>query len=175
MRVCGVLGVVTAGLVLAGCTRGSSTAGRAGLPVSGQVRVITTKLREDATHFSWLWTIIGERNWSQATTSPNELRLASSYPLNSRSKVGGTHIWEARITMEPASVAGGNHSYLMQVQLRGSNATMSMSSTPIDLGMGSSLTGAARVIQSQETTVSLPATITLASVGRKDITLKIER
>ena len=170
----GRLALCAALIVLAGCSRGGSAAGKAGLPASGQVKVVATKIREDADHFSWLWTIVGERNWTQPTASSGEMRLSGSHPLNSREKSGGTHIWEARVTVEP-SKAGSRSSYVMQVHLRGTNANVASSGMSIELGSGATVASVARAIQADSTTVSLPATLTLATVARREIKLKIDR
>ena len=145
-------------------------AGKAGLPPAGKVRIVATKLQDDSKHFAWLWTIIGERNWTTASVGPSEMKLNASYPLNSKDKVGGTNIWEARVLIEPAKTGG----YQLHLQLRGSNAAVSESTAQIDVSPDGTLTNVARAVQSTETIQSLPEFLTLATVGRRNITLKIE-
>lgn len=167
--------LITGVLVLAGCSADRSGAGKAGLPSAGNVRIVATPIKEDTKHLSWLWTIIGERNWTRALASPSGLKLGGTYPMNSKDRVGGTHIWEARISIEPAGQTAARSTYLMHCQLRGSNAAMSDSTITFDVDASSTLTSVARAVLRTETTVALPATVTLASVGRKNITLEIER
>jgi hypothetical protein len=162
-------------LVLVGCSADRSGAGKAGLPAAGNVRIVATPIKEDTKHFSWLWTIIGERNWTRASASSTGLKLSGTYPMNSKDRVGGTHIWEARITIEPAGRTTARATYLMHCQLRGSNAAMADSTITLEVDANSTLTSVARAIQRTETTAGLPATISLASVGRRNINLEIER
>lgn len=165
-----VAAVVT---LLAGCRSDGPTAGRAGLPPSGKVRIVPTRIQEDAKHFSWLWTVVGERNWTTVSTVPSDMRLGASYPMNSKDKIGGTNIWEARVIIDTVKT-GPAPTYVLHLQLRGSNAAMSESRTPIDVGTDGSLTAIARAVQSTETIQSLPATLTLANVGRRNVTLRID-
>ena len=158
-------------IALAGCRGGDAVAGHAGLPASGQVRIVPTRIQEDARKFSWLWTIVGDRNWINGQSNGSELRLSGSYPLNSKDRGGGTHIWEARIEVEPGKSPS---SFLLNVKLRGSNAAMGGSTADVELGPGVTLTGEVRAIQPNETTLALPATLKLATVGRRTITLRID-
>jgi hypothetical protein len=136
------------------------------------VRILATKIRDDPKHFAWVWTVMGERNWTTAKSSGYELALSGSYPVNSRDRVGGTNIWEASINVD--APARGGASYTMAAQLRGSNAAMMRSTVSIDAGANGELADAPRAVQTSETVLSLPAKLTLASVGRKNITLQID-
>jgi hypothetical protein len=158
-------------LVLTGCRGGGSSAKNAGLPPSGNVRIVAKQLQEDANTFQWQWTVIGDRNWMEASIDGSNIMIGSSYPFNSKSKTGGTQVWDITVTLQKKpGAAQGTVDKLITV--RGSNGTTANSNGFLTL-TGGSLKESVRVLQPTETTMRLPVNLPLVSIGKQDISLRV--
>jgi hypothetical protein len=158
---------------LPGCGPRQSPAGLAGIPPEGHVRILAKKLREDGRSYVWQWTIIGDRNWTSAGGDGTRFHLSNSYPLNSTTGRGGTHIWEFTATIEPAS-ADRASSLRRELTLRGSHAGRFRSVGSLGAG-GATLGETTRTLQTSDATLSIPASVKLLRAGTETVELRIER
>jgi hypothetical protein len=158
-------------VLLSGCRGGGSPAKMAGMPPPGNVHIVVKQLQEDANVFQWQWTVIGDRNWTEASINGSSIVIGSSYPFNSKSKTGGTQVWEITVTLQKKpGAAQGTVDRLITV--RGSNGATANSNGFITL-TGGSLKENARVLQPTEKTLRLPVNLPLVSIGRQDISLRV--
>ena len=155
-------------LLLIGCRANSSAAGLAGLPPAGSVRILARKLRENGRTYQWQWTIIGDRNWRSASGDGWRFRLNNSYPLNSTTGSGGTHIWEFTATVEEQATG-----LRREFSLRGSNAGQFKSSGVVG-AQGATLGQVVRTLQVSDVTLAVPAHLSLVRVGGQTVELAID-
>src|SRR2546423_3400421 len=96
-------------LQLMGCTA-QPQGGRIGVPGRNSVRILARHLKGDANTEQWLWTVVGDRNWTTAVHNGDTFRLSRSYPLNSTTETGGTHVWEFPLTLsvDPGTASSGS-------------------------------------------------------------------
>ena len=78
--------------------------GRLAIPEKDQVRIVARTVEESAKKIHWKWSVIGERNWTEASVNDNAggatLSLNKTYPLNTPLRRGGCNIWECDLTGE---------------------------------------------------------------------------
>ncbi len=159
-------------LALAGCaarTQGS----RIGVPGKGSVRVLSRTIKNDPTTVKWLWTIVGDRNWTTASRDGDTFRLSKSYPLNSLSRSGGTHVWEFTVTARSSVPASNIESARLEMKLRGSNSTVVQMEGLIDT-RGSKLNDYVKAEKTGDDVVHVPAEIRMAAIGDRKVILEIE-
>lgn len=158
-------------LLLTGCYGRVAGSSLVSIPPSGQVRIVPKRIVEDANTLDWEWTIIGDRNWRRVTQKNDHWTLDSSYPLNSTTETGGTHIYVFSLVIK--KTRGTNTTAITtSVLLRGSNAgslytTDKQGPAAGDRDLNTS------VLLKEGTTRDLPATVTLAKVGNRSIDLTI--
>jgi hypothetical protein len=166
---------------LEGCFRqgapdGAST-GSLSIPPAGSVRILARKIREDADAVHWTWTLIGDRNWIACEGRGYAFSLRRSYPLNSTTQTGGTHIWEFDLSVQAGqriNRAASFRSVREALRLRGSHSASVESSMTANIA-NVPVSSWARAVQTGETTRRLPTDITLATVGRQRVELSISR
>lgn len=80
---------------LTGCgRRPAAQTGRYGLPASGAVRLVATRIAETPAKVHWKWSLLGSRNWETPAVAGTEASLSGGYALNAVGKQGGCHVWE---------------------------------------------------------------------------------
>jgi hypothetical protein len=158
----------------AGCGPRQSAAGLAGIPPEGHVRILAKKLRDDGRSYQFQWTIVGDRNWRVADGDGWRFRLSNTYPLNSTSNRGGTHIWEFTATVAPPPGGQATSGLQRDFRLRGSNAGQFRSTGSVGPA-GVSLGQVVRTLQTRDALLSIPATVHLVRVGGETVELRIER
>jgi len=157
---------------LTGCT--SRTQGsRIGVPGKGSVRILSRSLKNDPSLVQWLWTVVGDRNWTTASHDGDTFRLSKSYPLNSVSRSGGTHVWEFTLTARADARTSETDSARLEIKLRGSNSTVVQTDALIDT-RGSKLNEFVRAEKTNDDVTRIPAQLHVASIGDRKIILEIE-
>jgi hypothetical protein len=136
--------------------------------------VLPVRVSEDRERFEWTWTVVGERNWTEASVSRAGVTLRGSYPLNSRERARGTHVWEVSLTVEKRKDSGVPAEAVWKVQARGSDAAASAASGTLSLGPGT-VDAAVQSLRSHPLTTGLPARIDLAALGQERVRLVIEK
>src|SRR5207253_7481671 len=107
-------------------------------------------------------------NWMTSRISDSRFTLTGSYPLNSRPRSGGTHIWVMDISAE---VKGTEVRW--RAELRGSNAAGVNQSSAMPLPNGG-MRGALAPLAQGDVTLPLPANLDLARLGGKTFSIGIE-
>jgi len=143
------------------------------IPPSGNVRLLAKKVESSQNHVTWEWTIVGDRNWTSATSGKNGLVLSGSYPFNSTQASGGTHVWVVQLDVR-SSKSAVKPSIVMTTSLRGSNSS-GVSSDQEMTNISSDVSSAVKVERDQDAEIGLPVNVRLGTVAGKPITLKIER
>ena len=166
-----VLLIVAVSGLFAGCGINKSATGLAGLPSAGNVKVVRTIVSESASEVNLEWSIIGDRNWSKLVLADGEIRLDLSYPLNSREKSSGTHLW---IINAKIVATGSSESKTGKVNLnvRGSNAIQRNVELPFKLTSGKSIESLVQLVNRTDN-LSIPAKLPLLVVGNVKINLVI--
>jgi hypothetical protein len=157
---------------LCGCSGESGHAGRISVPAGGSVRILARHLKSDSRSVQWVWTVVGDRNWRTATQNGDTYRLSNSYPLNSTSQSGGTHVWEMSMTVQSGAAPLTGSAKLI-ITLRGSNMTIAEGGGGVDL-RGQPLTDAVRVQVDRDQVVRPGSEVQLASIAGRSIVLKID-
>ncbi len=139
---------------------------------SGHVRILARKIVESASLVEWQWTIIGDRNWSGAQSGPDGFRLTNSYPFNSRTATGGTHVWVLDAALRYNK--GAAHPQIrIERSLRGSNSagTANFAVLPFN---APSLASALHILHAKDELLSLPVSIHLADAAGQALNLKVD-
>jgi hypothetical protein len=159
-------------LLLSGCeVESKGDAGPLSLPPKEKVRVLARKIEDPANTFHWKWSVIGERNWTEAhvTDTPEvSVVLDKASPLSEPMKRKGCNIWEVDVTAKSAE--GG---IAWKARIHGSDGT-----TVEKEGIISGETNpreAVRVLQEKDIVAKLPAQLTLARIGERTVTFRIAR
>lgn len=158
-------------LVPTGCTREpSGTTDKLAAPPSGNVRIIASTVSGKAGGIHRKWTMIGERNWSEAAATATGMSLTKTSALNDPTKKSGCNIWECDLIVEPKPNTPNTLTW--KTRIHGIDGTTKESSgdTPSSDGLK-----AVRILVDKDTLVRLSANLTLAQVGDKAITLSIEK
>lgn len=169
-----VLACAAASLPNTGCPARSDSAqrppGHLSVPASGKVRIVTTKIKDSLDSVHWKWSVIGERNWTEANVSATTASLGGTYPLNSTSRSGGCHVWECDVIVKRT----GPDSAEYVLNLHGSNGTTARTSGSLpSVKKGDALP--IEPAQETDTLLRLPAELRLATVDGKPITFRIEK
>ncbi len=151
---------------------GARGEGALAIPPSGSARVVAVKVEESAARVHWKWSVIGERNWKQATAEGKNrvvrMTLAQTYALNSVSERGGCNIWECDLLVTRAAKPTDPATYV--VTLHGSDgATVTTQGTVASSGDKLPVD----IAQSVNTVPRLPADVALATIGDIPVTLRI--
>lgn len=137
------------------------------IPPPGHARILARKIADTPDRVEWQWTLVGDRNWTEATSRPDGFELGGAYPFNSRSTLGGTHIWIVDLAV--ARPRGDRVGPLrVDSSIHGSNGT-----TVTQVWDSSSGSPTLSVIQTEDALVGVPADVILASVGGRGLTLKM--
>jgi len=162
--------------VLAGCKSpdaGARGEGALAVPPSGSIRLVSTGLEQSAARAHWKWTIIGDRNWREATAESGEraatMALVQTYPLNSVTDRGGCNTWECDLLVTRTSEKADSAAYV--VTLHGSNGFTATAKGTIVTESGGDLP--IEIAQKSDTLARMPADVALATVGKTPITLRI--
>jgi hypothetical protein len=132
---------------------------------------VSRKIEQTPDRLHWKWSVIGERNWTEARAADGQLSLAKTYPLNSTVRRGGCNIWECDLTAERGPAA---NMIRWTAILHGSvGTTVRDEGTVRDTGGGP--VSAVRVELDRDTVERLSADLLLAHVGETAIRLRIER
>ncbi len=157
---------------IVGCSGGRGQSGRIGIPGKGSVRLLARRIKSDDHTVQWVWTVVGDRNWTKATHSGDSYRLSGSYPLNSLNQTGGTHVWEFSMAVK-SGAAPESASANLAISLRGSNATLDNGTGSVDLH-GQKLQEAVHVEADKDQVVSVGSEVSLASIAGRSIHLKLD-
>ncbi len=154
----------------AGCRTNDSASNKAGLPPSGQVRIVATKILDTPGKVAWEWTIIGERNWRAVELNEVNVRLSKSYPMNDKTVTGGTHLWlvDAVVTKSlklPDTVD-------IRIDVRGSDGASASRNQSVSM---KDLRSSVIVRVQDDRRIGLPAAIDLATIGRLHLRLDISK
>jgi hypothetical protein len=167
------IGIIGLLLVSIGCHPGAATGEQGSLasPPQGNVRIVTRKIEQTTDKVHWKWSLIGERNWTDARAAGGQMSLEKTYPLNSTSQRGGCNVWECDLTAERGAAPGSVH---WTAVLHGSvGTTVRDEGTVPDPGGGP--TALVRIEMDHDTVERLPTDLTLADVGGTWIHLRIDR
>jgi hypothetical protein len=159
-------------LALAGCTA-RTQGSRIGVPGKGTVRLLSKCVKSDPGVVQWLWTIVGDRNWTTVSRNGDTFRLSNSYPLNSLNRSGGTHVWEFTLTARSKTPASNTVAAKLEMKLRGSNSTAVQMEGPID-PRGSKLNDYVKAEKTGDDVVHVPAEIGIAAIGDRKVILAID-
>jgi hypothetical protein len=174
---CFLLPVITLILILKSISyrrplpiRGRPSGPALSIPPRGNARILARKLSESAQRIEWQWTLVGERNWPGADATDIGFKLSGAYPLNSRSTLGGTHIWVAGLT---ASHPSGSPPGKLRVDssLHGSNGVTVTRSWDAD--SNKPLPDALEIIQHEDGMAGIPSDLRLATVAGRPFVLSI--
>ena len=156
--------------MIGGCRTNYSASNKAGLPPSGQVRIVATKISDTSEKVAWEWTIIGERNWSTVELSELNIRLSKTYPMNDKTITGGTHLWLVDVVVTKSLKLPGTAD--IKVDVRGSDGA----STYINLSVSMPVLRSNVIVKVQDDRkIGLPAGIDLATLGRLHLRLDISK
>jgi hypothetical protein len=140
------------------------------LPPSGSIRIVVSEVPSKTGGIHRKWTFIGERNWSEATATANELRLSKTSPLNDPAKKSGCNIWECDLIVDPKPDAPNTLTWKTRIHGIDGTTKESSSNTASPDGLK-----AVRIMVDKDTVARLPANLTLAQIGDKTVTLSIEK
>lgn len=140
------------------------------IPTAGHARILARKVDEKPDRVEWQWTVVGDRNWTTARESDDGFILGGAYPFNSRSTLGGTHIWTLDLTVSSRSARPG---YVeIQTSLEG---TTGMRVSQTRTAAASRVASAASISLVGDTLVSVPSRVRLAEVAGRVFTIQIQR
>jgi hypothetical protein len=142
------------------------------IPPLGRVRLLAKKIDSGQNHVTWEWTVVGDRNWTSATSGQSGLTLSGSYPFNSTQASGGTHVWVVQLDVR-SSKSAGKSSLILTTSLRGSNSSGVSSDQEIPASSPNA-SSATKIEQDGDSEIGLPVNIRLGTVAGKPVTLKIE-
>jgi hypothetical protein len=158
-------------LAAVGCTREpGGTQGALSVPPSGSVRVLSRTIPPPGGGIHHKWSLIGERNWSEATATGTELRLGQPSPLNDPAKKSGCNIWECDLTVTPKS--GDPNTLVWKTRIHGSDGTTAESGGENAVSGG---LDAVRIELGKDSVQRLPASLTLARIGDRTVTLSVTK
>ena len=166
----GMAVAICLGPVLSGCRPAAPVRAGSIMPPSGSVRIIPKKVSEGPKKVQWMWTVLGDRNWSATSVVDDSATLSGSFPLNSLTRTGGTNVWELWITATTAE-ANVASTVNIEIKLRGSNGAGVTNTKSIDKWK---LKDALLPLVVNTETVRLPAEIRVAEVGGKTQKLVIK-
>jgi hypothetical protein len=167
------LAAVVMMILQAGCRPGPPARANPTMPPKGSVRIIPKKVAETGNKVQWVWTVLGDRNWTAVTMEKGAATLSKSYPLNDLNRAGGTHVWELWVTASSSSANDRNTPISVEIRLRGSNAAGITASETVD-GASMKLPGAFRPTLTSNQTLRLPLETELANVAGRTIRLAIK-
>ena len=121
-------------------------------------------------HAQWTWSILGERNWTAPSASDTHLTLAQSYPLNDVVRRHGCNTWNCELTLDRDVASTSTGHWILK--LHGSNGQTAQSIGTVPL-KGGDLSSAVSAVQDRDTNSNLPASLTLATLGDRDITIAV--
>ena len=102
-----------------GCTpRRSTEEVRSAMPSQGKIRVLFTRVKEQADFTHYKWSFVGDRNWSNATCTAASFTVDKSSKLNSPDSRGGCFTWEIDVQSRKSA---GSDSWTSKGEIRGSN------------------------------------------------------
>ncbi|MBC8137324.1 MAG: hypothetical protein H8F28_15700 [Fibrella sp.] len=138
-----------------------------GVPNTGKVRVVSSKLETGSDKLHYKWSFIGSSNWRKASGTGTDFVLSDTYPLNSATERGGCNIYEADLIADKASGK-------WMVTLHGSDGTTL--NTEGALPADKSIQDAIRISQTAvSANVGTPSDITLAQIEGKPLRLSVAR
>lgn len=141
------------------------------IPPAGNARLLPKRISASSSREEWQWTVVGDRNWTVATARGTEFELSGAYRFNSRSTLGGTHIWVLDVSVSRPT--GANSGQLrVDSSIHGSNGTTVTTKSVLDDG-GTKPDGVFTVAQSRDTLAAIPGVVQLGSVAGKPLTLKL--
>jgi hypothetical protein len=132
--------------------------GRFSLPPDGSAKVLVTVIDAGPERHHVKWTVLGDRNWVQASATDGTLRLQQTYPLNVTDRAGGCHTWECDLTADATG---------WKAVVHGSNGVTAMQSGKTGGAFTARLTA--------DTAVDVPANVVLADIGETKLTLILDR
>lgn len=149
-------------LALDGCAKAPArNLARLGVPKPDLARIVHTPLENTPSRIRAKWSIIGGRNWESPIADTVSLTLSGGYPLNAPLRRGGCHTWE--IDLDAKRVDGR---WQWKTTVHGSNGK-----TAVSQGAAQGL----ELLLDQDSEQQLPATVPLATVDRKQITIALPR
>lgn len=155
---------VTGSLCLTGCPKSSPQGEeRLSKPANGVVRLIPAKVKESAEIVHWQWSLLGERNWITPSVTDTTAALAEVYPLNDKRRTGGCYTWLCDVIFTRQS----GESWGWELRLHGSNGK-----TATAKGVG---TGTPQILVPKDQDTALPATVELAKLGEKTLSLTVPK
>lgn len=163
IAICGIFAI-------GGCRTGPPARANSVMPPQGSVKIFPKKVSEGPKKVQWMWTILGDRNWSNSSISPRVVTISGSFPLNSLTRTGGTHVWELWITATTTD-ASQAATVNLETKIRGSNGAGVTTTASIDRAK---LSDAIRPMLKQTNTFRIPADVEIAEVGGKTVKLVIK-
>ena len=155
--------------LLAGC-RKASKEHVLDMPSAGTVKVLSRQIERSDRRLHWKWSLLGERNWTTPTAAKTDFRLADTYPLNDPTHRGGCNVWECDLIAET-----GTNGVTWTATLHGSDGATVRSGATLPLKSGVNLEDVVSIRLDRDDIPSLPADISLASLGDQKLTLHVAK
>jgi hypothetical protein len=139
------------------------------IPPAGYARILARKVADKLERVEWQWTLVGDRNWTEARSNDDGFVLGGPYPFNSRSTLGGTHVWTVSLAVWRRTRA--TDQIQIDSSLHGSNAvTVSQTRTLAATTISSMVS----VTQSGDSLVRVGSKVKLADIGGKTLSLELQ-
>lgn len=119
-----------------------------------------TRLEDTETRKHWKWTVLGDRNWTEASVTGATAALTGTYGMSAAGKSGGCPTWECDFSA--AQGAGG--AWRWKVVVHGSNGKTAT---------GSGTTRSVRIVGVSDTETGLPASLRLAELAESPVVLTL--
>ncbi len=159
-------------LLISGCeVESHGDPGGLSIPPKEQVRVIARKIDDPANTVHWKWSVIGERNWTEArVTDTPELSvvLDKTSPLSDPMKRQGCNIWEVDLTTNRTG-----EGIAWKARIHGSDG-MTAEKEGVISGVQNP-NEAVHILQEKDTLTKLPAQLSLARIGEQAVVFRIAR
>lgn len=171
---------VVAATTLTGCKKpDEEPAGRLSTPSKGTVRIVATKIEDTPSKVHWKWSVIGERNWggakagnlTEGDVSGPLMELVDPFPINESKRRKGCNVWE--LDLEASRSTGGKATW--KATLHGSDGTTTEQSGEEPLSVEVRVGEVIRVRQTSDAAPTLPATLTVAQIGRKALVFRVAK
>jgi hypothetical protein len=140
------------------------------MPPAGSVRIVSRSVPDKPGVLHRKWSLIGERNWSEANATDTVIRLARPSPLNDPEKKSGCNIWECDLIISPKSTDANTLTWTARIHGSDGTTKEGNGETTVSNGMD-----AVRVELDRDAVLRLPADAVLARIGDKTITLSVAR
>lgn len=155
---------------------GPTAEGPLSIPPQSHVRIVSRRITQTPEKLHWKWSLIGERNWTEARASETEMALSKTYALNDPLTSGGCNIWECDLIAERTTGKGAKPSLRWRTILHGSDGTTREGKGTLPIGgneAGVSLSAAVRILVDKDALQRLPAETVLARVADREVTLRV--